>query len=225
MGPDMPWRSQASEDLTYGLLSSHVGNDFTDQTGAIGGIAADPQSPQLVNLVGYALANTEVVGELEFKGIPMVHHQVMLDPASNQIQAKLIGSGTVVDVMPGALPVYFESHVDIYVEEITGIAMYGKSKSTFHLDTRGPGMMNPVIDVDTHPVFEIHTASEIGDDDAESFVSAVIDNQGMFFWTDFGTGAEGSTDDVADFVAFGLYVVAIGLVVMGIRSRGSTDDE
>ena len=86
MGPDMPWRSQASEDLTYGLLSSHVGNDFTDQTGAIGGIAADPQSPQLVNLVGYALANTEVVGELEFKGIPMVHHQVMLDPASNQIQ-------------------------------------------------------------------------------------------------------------------------------------------
>ena len=41
----------------------------------------------------------------------------------------------------------------------------------------------------------------------------------------FGTGAEGSTDDVADFVAFGLYVVAIGLVVMGIRSRGSTDDE
>ena len=225
MGPDMPWRSQASEDLTYGLLSSHVGNDFTDQTGAIGGIAADPQSPQLVNLVGYALANTEVVGELEFKGIPMVHHQVMLDPASNQIQAKLIGSGTVVDVMPGALPVYFESHVDIYVEEITGIAMYGKSKSTFHLDTRGPGFMDPMFAEDTHPVFEIHTSSEIGDDDAESFVSAVIDNQGMFFWTDFGTGAEGSTDDMADFVAFGLYVVAIGLVIMGMRSRGSADDE
>ena len=44
--------------------------------------------------------------------------------------------------------------------------------------------MNPEIDVDTHPAFEIHTASEISDD-AESFVSAVIDNQGLMFWTDF----------------------------------------
>ena len=85
--------------------------------------------------------------------------------------------------------------------------------------------MDPLFAGDTHPVFEIHTSSEIGDDDAESFVSAVIDNQGMFFWTDFGSGAEGSTDDMADFVAFGLYVVAIGLVIMGMRSRGSTDDE
>ena len=71
---------------------------------------------------------------------------------------------------------YFESNVDIYFEEITGIAMYGK-KPHVPPGPERPGMMNPEIGVDTHPVFEIHTASEISDDDAESFVSAVIDNQ------------------------------------------------
>ena len=225
MGPDMPWRSDSAEEATLGLLSSHVGNDLTDQSGAIGGIVNDPDEPQLVNLVGYALADTEVIGDIVFKDIPMVHHRVSLEPTENQIQAKLIGSGTVIDVLPGALPVYFESNVDIYVEEITGIAMYGKSKSTFHLDLRGPGMMDPVLNVDTHPVFEIHTASEIGDDDAGSFVSAVIDNQGMFFWTDFGSGADGSTDDLVDFLAFGIYVLAVGLLVAGARGRSSTEAE
>ena len=225
MGPDMPWRSDSAEEATLGLLSSHVGNDLTDQSGAIGGIVNDPDETQLVNLVGYALAETEVIGDIVFKDIPMVHHRVSLEPTENQIQAKLIGSGTVIDVLPGALPVYFESNVDIYVEEITGIAMYGKSKSTFHLDLRGPGMMDPVLNVDTHPVFEIHTASEIGDDDAGSFVSAVIDNQGMFFWTDFGSGADGSTDDLVDFLAFGIYVLAVGLLVAGARGRSSTEAE
>jgi hypothetical protein len=227
MSEHMPWRSPASETATLGLLSAHVGNDMTDQSDAFGGMATDADEIQKINLVGYAIADTVVEGNVEFKGIPMVHHSVALDPTANQIQAKLIGSGTVVDVLPGALPVYFESNVDIYFEEITGIAMYGKSTSTFHLDLRGPGMMDPEIGVDTHPVFEIHTASEISDDDAESFVSAVIDNQGLMFWTDFGTGAEGSTDDIADFVAVALYVIALYLIFIGVRdtSRARSGEE
>jgi hypothetical protein len=227
MSEYMPWRSPASETATLGLLSAHVGNDATDQSDAFGGMATDADEIQVINLVGYAISNTAVEGNVEFKGIPMVHHSVALDPTANQIQAKLIGSGTVVDVLPGALPVYFESNVDIYFEEITGIAMYGKSTSTFHLDLRGPGMMDPEIGVDTHPVFEIHTASEISDDDAESFVSAVIDNQGLMFWTDFGTGADGSTDDIADFVAVALYVIALYLIFIGVRdtSRARSGEE
>ncbi len=217
MSEHMPWRSPAAEAATFGLLSAHVGNDLTDQSNAFGGMATDADEPQKINLVGYAIDETFLVGDVEFKGIPMVHHSVALDPTANQIQAKLIGSGTVVDVLPGALPVYFESNVDVYFEEITGIAMYGKSTSTFHLDLRGPGMMDPEIGVDTHPVFEIHTASEISDDDAESFVSAVIDNQGLMFWTDFGTGADGSTDDIADFVAVALYLIALYLIFIGAR--------
>ena len=218
MSEHMPWRSPASETATYGLLTANVGNDFTDQTNALGGMTrGNSDEAQKINLVGYAMAETSVEGEVEFKGIPMIHHSVALDPAAHQIQAKLIGSGTVVDVLPGALPVYFQSNVDIYFEEITGIAMYGKSTSTFHLDLRGPGMLNPEIGVDTHPVFEIHTASEISDDDADSFVSAVIDNQGLMFWTDFGTGADGSPDDVADFVAVALYLVAFYLIFIGAR--------
>ena len=225
MGSDMPWRSAAAEDATFGLLTAHVGNDFTDQTDAIGGIVPDVDESQKVNLVGYALAETEVVGNIEFKGIPMVHHRVALDPTANQIQAKLVGSGTVVDVLPGALPVYFESNVDIYVEEITGIAMYGKSMSTFHLDLRGPGMMNPTINVDTVPVFEIHTASEISNEDADEFVAAVLDNQGVLYWTDFGTAAEGSSDDLADFLAVALYLVAFYLVIVGARGMQRPEED
>ena len=55
-----------------------------------------------------------VPGKMEtYKGIEMRAHTVNLDPSQNQIQAKLIGSASFVDVLPGALPVYFGSTVDI----------------------------------------------------------------------------------------------------------------
>ena len=59
-------------------------------------MATDANEPQKINLVGYAIDETVVLDNVEFKGIPMVHHSVALDPTANQIQAKLIGSGTVV---------------------------------------------------------------------------------------------------------------------------------
>ena len=37
------------------------------------------------------------------------------------------------------------------------------------------------------------------------------------FWTDFGTGADGSTDDIADFVAVALYLIAFYMVFIGAR--------
>ena len=73
----------------------------------------------------------------------MKSHSITIDPAVTQIQAKLIGSASYVDILPGALPVYFGSSVEIKVEPITQAAMYGKSVSVFNLDLRGPGHMNP----------------------------------------------------------------------------------
>ena len=152
----LPWRAPHRETSTLGLLSAHVGNDNTVVAGAVGGVA-DSDDPFRVNLVGYAMAES-VPGDMEtYKGIEMRAHTVNLDPSQNQIQAKLIGSASFVDVLPGALPVYFGSNVDIKVEPVTQVAMYGKSVSMFHLDLRGPGMLNPEMGVDTHPVFEIHT--------------------------------------------------------------------
>ena len=86
-------------------------------------------------------------------------------------------------------------------------------------------MMNPTINEDTVPVFEIHTASEISNEDADEFVAAVLDNQGVLYWTDFGTAAEGSSDDLADFLAVALYLVAFYLVIVGARGMQRPEED
>ena len=46
------------------------------------------------------------------------------------------------------------------------------------------------------------------------------------FWTDFGTGADGSTDDIADFVAVALCLIALYLIFIGARGMtGARSDE
>ena len=217
----LPWRAPHRETSTLGLLSAHVGNDNTVVAGAVGGIA-DSENSFKVNLVGYAMAES-VPGEMEtYKGIEMRAHTVNLDPSQNQIQAKLIGSASFVDVLPGALPVYFGSTVDIKVEPVTQVAMYGKSVSMFHLDLRGPGMLNPEMDVDTHPVFEIHTFSEIADEDAETFRCRVLDNMEPMYWTDFGGSGDCELEGTAtiDRVTAVLYLASIAMIAIGALGFG-----
>jgi len=217
----LPWRAPHRETSTLGLLSTHVGNDNTVVAGAVGGVA-DSDNPFRVNLVGYAMAES-VPGDMEtYKGIEMRAHTVNLDPSQNQIQAKLIGSASFVDVLPGALPVYFGSNVDIKVEPVTQVAMYGKSVSMFHLDLRGPGMLNPEMGVDTHPVFEIHTFSEIADEDAETFQCRVLDNMEPMYWTDFGGSGDCELEGTAviDSVTAVLYVASIAMIAVGALGFG-----
>ena len=217
----LPWRAPHRETSTLGLLSSHVGNDNTVVAGAVGGVA-DSDDSFRVNLVGYAMAES-VPGDMEtYKGIEMRAHTVNLDPSQNQIQAKLIGSASFVDVLPGALPVYFGSNVDIKVEPVTQVAMYGKSVSMFHLDLRGPGMLNPEMGVDTHPVFEIHTFSEIADEDAETFQCRVLDNMEPMYWTDFGGSGDCELEGTAtiDSVTAVLYLASIAMIAIGALGFG-----
>ena len=219
----LPWRAPHRETSTLGLLSAHVGNNNTVVAGAVGGIA-DSENSFKVNLVGYAMAES-VPGDMEtYKGIEMRAHTVNLDPSQNQIQAKLIGSASFVDVLPGALPVYFGSTVDIKVEPVTQVAMYGKSVSMFHLDLRGPGMLNPEMDVDTHPVFEIHTFSEIADEDAETFRCRVLDNMEPMYWTDFGGSGDCELEGTAviDYVTATLYIASIVMIAIGALGFGGT---
>jgi hypothetical protein len=154
-----------------------------------------------------------------YKGIEMVEHHIVLDPAENQIQAKLIGFNLGhVAVLPGALPIYFGSTVDIKVEPVTNVAMYGKSVSTFYLDLRWAGAMNPDFSASyVQPVFEIHTLSEIGDDDAASFKCTVIDHMGTMWWTDFGGEGDCELEALTTFsyIAAALYVAGIGLLAYG----------
>ncbi|MCH2260183.1 MAG: CD36 family protein [Candidatus Thalassarchaeum betae] len=226
MTEHLPWRAPHVEAATYGLLSDHVGNANTIVAGTIGGIA-DADESFSVNLVGYSVAQTEVGDTVTYKEIEMVEHSIDLNPAENQIQAKLVGSGTFVDVLPGALPVYFGASVDIKVEPVTNVAMYGKVMARFYLDLRWSGAMNPDFsdaDGDGDPdasyvqaVFEIHTFSEISDDDAASFKCTVIDHMSTTWWTDFGGKGDCELEALMPFpyIAALLYVVGIGLLSYG----------
>ena len=226
MTEHLPWRAPHVEAATYGLLSDHVGNANTIVAGTIGGIA-DADESFSVNLVGYSVAQTEVGDTVTYKEIEMVEHSIDLNPAENQIQAKLVGSGTFVDVLPGALPVYFGASVDIKVEPVTNVAMYGKVMARFYLDLRWSGAMNPDFsdaDGDGDPdasyvqaVFEIHTFSEISDDAAASFKCTVIDHMSTTWWTDFGGKGDCELEALMPFpyIAALLYVVGIGLLSYG----------
>ena len=150
----------------------------------------------------------------------MVEHSVALDPANNQIQGKLIGSDTFVDAMPGALPVYLGAELDMKVEPVSTALMYGKVKVTFYLDQRGPGSMNPDFSensTDVLPVFEIHSFSEIGDEDAESFRGAVSDNMGVMGWTNLGGDAGAPLSYLHGMIGL-LYVLSISMIGWGARA-------
>jgi hypothetical protein len=114
--------------------------------------------------------------------------------------------------MPGGLPIYFGSTVDLKVEPVTNVVMYGKSVSRFYLDLRGAGSMNPDFGSDVQPVFEIHTFSEISDEDAASFKEAVLDNMGPTYWTNFDSGADAM---YIDYVAVSIYIISIVMLAFG----------
>ena len=226
MTEHLTWRAPHREEAASGLLSAHAGNDDTSLMGTVGSLAS-PNEPFNLNVAGYAIATSEVGSTTNYKGIEMVDHTVKLDPSNAQIQGKLIGSTSYVDVIPGALPVYLEADIDLKVEPITTAIMYGKVKVTFHLDTRGPGNLNPDLSdnsTESMPVFEIHTFSEIGDDDADSFKASVTDNMGTFGWTNFG-GEAGAPLSYVHMAIAALYLASIVSIGVGARSMMSLDEE
>ena len=217
MTEHLTWRAPHREDAANGLLTAHAGNADTSLMGTAGALAS-PNDPFSFNVAGYAIATSEVGSETTYKGIDMVEHTVTVDPANTQIQGKLIGSSTYVDVIPGALPVYLGADIDLKVEPVTSAIMYGKVKVTFHLDTRGPGYLNPDLSEDSTesmPVFEIHVFSEIDDEGANDFTGAVSDNLGPMGWTNFGGTAGTALTAVHTVVAL-MYVTSIVSLAYGL---------
>ena len=220
----LPWRAPHREDAALGLLSDHVGNDDTLVAGTIGSVA-DSENSFDVDVIGYAVAQSVPGEDTTYKGIDMVEHTVTLDPASTQIQGKLIGSATFVDAMPGALPVYLGVDIDMKVEPVTNMPMYGKVTAVFYLDLRGPGSMNPDFNSnDVMPVFEIHSFSEVDDETADAFVGGVTENLGPMGWTNFGGTAGAPLVYVHMLIAL-LYVAGIGLVTYGSIGANKPEEE
>ena len=217
MTEHLTWRAPHREDGASGLLSAHAGNSDTSLMGTAGSLAT-PNDPFSFNVAGYAIATSEVGSKTTYKGIDMVGHTVTVDPTNTQIQGKLIGSSTYVDVIPGALPVYLGADIELKVEPVTTAIMYGKVKVTFHLDTRGPGFLNPDLSensTESMPVFEIHVFSEIDDEGAKNFTGQVSDNLGPMGWTNFGGTAGTALTAVHTVVAL-MYVISIASLAYGL---------
>ena len=123
----------------------------------------------------------------------------------NPITAKLVKSFTLLDATTPALPFTSEAK-SLDVRRCFRTNYCGSSTSTFYLDTR-TGLdlaTTPTMD-DLQPVFQIVSASEIEDDDAEEMEDAIVHNQEyMTWWTNF--------DTPFDYVAPLLYILGISLI-------------
>lgn len=222
MTEHLTWRAPHREDGANGLLTAHAGNSDTSLMGTAGSLAS-PNDPFSFNVAGYAIATSEVGSKTTYNGIDMIEHSVTVEPENTQIQGKLIGSSTYVDVIPGALPVYLAADIDLKVEPVTTAIMYGKVKVTFHLDTRGPGFVNPDLSensTESMPVFEIHVFSAIDDESANDFTEAVSDNMGPMGWTNFG-GTAGTALTVVHTIIALMYLTSILSLAYGLSDPGT----
>ena len=197
---ELSWRNTEMMTATFGLVTVETLN------GTTGGFLTG--EGDMVDAGGYAVTDVVCSGKDEVKGIPVDDCSASVDPTMNPITAKLVKSFTLLDATTPALPVYFGSEISLMSEDVSGLIIAGSSTSTFYLDTRtGTDLATtPTMD-DLQPVFQIVSASEIEDDDAEEMEDAIVHNQEyMTWWTNF--------DTPFDYVAPLLYILGISLIAV-----------
>ncbi|MGB0365932.1 MAG: hypothetical protein ACPGJD_07760 [Candidatus Poseidoniaceae archaeon] len=208
---ELSWRNTEMMMATFGLITVET------LDGTTGGFLTGDGDK--VNAGGYAITDVTCTGDDELKGIPVKVCSATVDPTTNPITAKLIGSESLLDAMTPALPVYFGSEISMQSEEISGLIIAGESTSTFYLDTRtGTDLASTPAISDLQPVFQIVQGSEIEDGDAEDMESAIVQNQEfMGWWMNFDNGF--------DYVALLLYIGGVALVIMHFVMAGQKKDE
>ena len=143
------------------------------------------------DLAGYIVANIPCVGMSDVKGINSVHYSIKTNATERLIQAKLLNTKTILDALPGSIPVYFASDADFYAEPVTGYIIKGDVTSTFYLDLAAlndPTKEGPTSTDDLQPVFVIEIHPELGDDQAEQMQSQIYTNKNIVtWWTNFDT--------------------------------------
>ena len=119
------WKDDVKMAATFGLITAE------SRIGTTGGFLT--MDGDMVDLSGYATAAITCDGTSTLKDIAVDDCSASLDPLTRPIQAKLLNTGTLLDAMPGALPVYFGSEVTLQSEELSGAIIAGSSESTFWL--------------------------------------------------------------------------------------------
>ena len=195
------WRTMEKEDATYGLITSEMQGETT------GGFITG--EGDLIDLSGYGNADVICSKESTLKGIPVDVCTAEMDPLTRPIQAKLINNGDLLDAIPGALPVYFGSNVEIKVEQLSGAIIGGQSESTFWLDMRDmDDQKTPPATEDLQEVFVIKTSAELDDETAETMESQIVTNQDFFaYFTNF--------DHWVDYVTLCLWIGGLGSLLTG----------
>ena len=205
------WRTLEKEEATFGLIPAEKQGETT------GGFITGEDD--LIDLSGYGTAEVECSKEDTLKEIPVDVCTASMDPLSRSIQAKLINSGELLDAIPGALPVYFGSDVEIKVEQLSGAIIAGNSKSTFWLDSRPTWeqQTSPTMS-DLQEVFVIETNGELDDETAETMKSQIVTNQDTFAWfTNF--------DHWADYIGLSLWILAGLSFLVGAALVFRSDEE
>lgn len=198
------WRSLEKEEDTYGLITAEKQGETT------GGFITG--EGDLVDLSGYGYAEINCDSEGTLKEIPVDICTASMDPLTRPIQAKLINNGDLLDAIPGVLPVYFGSDVEMKAEKISGAIIAGESESTFWLDTRdSTEQSTPPQMSDLQEVFVIKTSGELDDETAETMESQIVTNQDMFAWfTNF--------DHWADYIGISLWILVAITLIAGVAS-------
>ncbi len=194
----LSWRNDAMFEATYGLIAPE------ELSGTTGGFLTGEGDK--VDVSGYAITDLTCDGTSSVKEIPVDVCTASVEPTGRLIQAKLLKTFSLLDATPSALPVYLGSDIQVESEQLSGLIIAGESTTTFYLDTRdGNDMVTPPTMDDMVPVFQIESASMIGDDDAEEMESAIVQNQNYFtFWSNFDSGL--------DFIPFFLWIFGISLL-------------
>ena len=222
----LTWRAPAKDAANYGLMEEAVGSsvDYAVLENSIGAIGTADESFKY-NLGGYAVAMTEVGENVEFKGIPMVEHSIVLDATQHNIQSKLIPTSlSPISVTPGVLGLYFNGNVDFKVEPNTNAVMYGHGTLQFVLDIRGLGYDSPDLSegaTDAYPVFEIAIHSEIGDEDAED-VRGATDSIGIMGFTTLDAPMPILALNLVQLV---VYVLGLGMLAYGGMNMSSKNED
>ena len=108
----------------------------------------------------------------------------------------MLAQENILDIFPGALPVYFGGTVEMQMEPNVNAAIAGDMNSYFYLDTRGIGATDPTME-DLQPVFQISQTSSMTEDQSVAFKDAVITNtQPYSYWTNFDGGDAMFIDEI-----------------------------
>jgi hypothetical protein len=197
------WRDDEMEVASFGRLTS------ISLVGTTGGfITGDGDK---VNMGDYAVVDLVKTGEGDYHGLPTHTYRATADAPSHSIQAKLINTRTLLDIFPGAVPVYFSGEVNLEVEPTSNLIIKGGSTSRFYLDTREMSVQasTPATLDDLTPIFEIQTSGEAGEENAAEMKSKITHNQQLFtYWTNF--------DVWVDYVTLLIYIVADVAILAGV---------